>query len=82
VVQDYWVGCLECSMVSLVELVVSVVVMDFKDFLALLVEVSMVLVTKAVVWVKAKMVYREVLKGVLTAVLDSGMLKGVLESVY
>ena len=69
-------------MVSLAELVVSVVVvMDFKDFLALLVEVSMVLVAKAVVWVKAKMVYLEVAQGVLTAVLELGLLKGVLESV-
>ena len=68
-------------MVSLVELVVSVEVMDFKDFLALLVVVFMVLVAKAVVWVKTSMVYREVLKGVLTAVLELGLFKGVLESV-
>jgi hypothetical protein len=40
-------------MVSLAEFVVSVVVMDFKDFLALLVVVSMVLVARVVVWVKA-----------------------------
>jgi hypothetical protein len=39
-------------MVSLAECEISIVLMDFKDFLALLV-VSMVLVARAVVWVKA-----------------------------
>lgn len=73
---------MECLMVSLVELVVSVGVMEFKELLVGWVEVFMVLVARAVLWAKAKMVYREVRKGVLTAVLDSGMLKGVLESVY
>ena len=45
-------GFLECYMVSLAECEISIVLMDFKDFLALLV-VSMVLVARAVVWVKA-----------------------------
>jgi hypothetical protein len=47
VAQDYLVGCLECLMESLAELVP--VVMEFKGSLEGLVEVSRELVTKVVV---------------------------------
>jgi hypothetical protein len=58
VVQDYWVWYLECLVVSLAQMVSAV--MEFKEFLVGLMEVSMELVTRVVVRVRASTVDREV----------------------
>lgn len=57
-VQDYWVWYLECLVVSLAQMVSAV--MEFKEFLVGLMEVSMELVTRVVVRVRASTVDREV----------------------